>query len=84
MQCPQCNGTGQVRGTLGMKLLMFKARKKKTSKEVCDEVGISASSLNSLERDAAKNPSLQMVMALAKYYNTTIDDLVQEEEANGG
>ena len=83
MQCPQCQGTGEVQGTMGMKLQLFRSRKGKSVREVSEATDISITSISSMERDTARNPSLAHVITLAKYYNTKVDDLITEENGDG-
>ena len=78
MECPTCRGTGQIKATLGIKLKAFRQAKHASVEDAARAVGVSPTQISALENDNAKNPGLKTVAALAKYYNTTVDDLIKE------
>ena len=78
MECPHCHGTGQIKATLGMKLKAFRSVKGAKVEAVATATGLSTSMISSLENDNSKNPGLNAIVTLAKYYNASVDDLISE------
>lgn len=68
--------------TIKMKILKELRRKNKlTLREVETKTGISNSYLSQLENGLIKNPSIHIICELAKLYNVTVNELVDEIEA---
>ena len=78
MECPTCKGAGQIKATLGMRLRAFRKARGLSIAEVSQKTGLGSSMLSALENDNSKNPSLKSVIAVAKLYNTTVDELVAD------
>lgn len=68
--------------SLGSKLKELRLSKGKSLQEVANSVGVSKPHIWELERGTSKNPSLELVKNLAKYYSVTIDFLTGTSEEN--
>lgn len=53
------------------------ARDKKTLQDISDATGLSLSALSSIKREATNNPDSQTLIKIAKYFNVTLDELVE-------
>ncbi len=68
--------------SLGSKLKELRLKKGKSLQDVADSVGASKPHIWGLEKSTTKNPSLDLLKSLAKYYNVTLDYLTDESEEN--
>lgn len=68
--------------SLGSKLKDLRLNKEKSLQEVADHVGASKPHIWELERGTSKNPSLELLKNLAKYYGVTIDYLTGAADGN--
>ena len=64
--------------SLSTKLRELRASKKASLQVVADAVGVSKPHIWELEKGKTKNPSLELLKKLAKYYGVTIDFLAGE------
>lgn len=67
---------------LGAKLNELRRRKGLSLQQVADAVKISKPHLWQLERGESKNPTLEVLQRLAKFFDTTVSALLDEEETN--
>lgn len=58
-------------------LRILMARDKKTLQDISEATGLSLSALSSIKREATKNPDSQTLIKIAKYFNVTLDELVE-------
>lgn len=70
-----CKGAGQIKATMGMRLRAFRKARNLSLEQASEKSGLGRSMMQSLESDNSKNPSLKSVVALAKLYNTTVEEL---------
>jgi len=70
------------RMSLGSKLKELRLKKGKSLQDVADSVKASKPHIWELERGTTKNPSLELLKNLAKYFNVTLDYLTGESEEN--
>jgi transcriptional regulator with XRE-family HTH domain len=61
---------------LGPRLRRIRKSRSLSSATVAEAVGINASYLCSIERNPSPNPRVSTLLALAKYYEMTLDELV--------
>ena len=73
-----CKGKGQIAATLGMRLRAFRKAKGVNIADVALATDVSPTQISAIEGDKAKNPALKTVVLLAKYYKTTVDELVAD------
>ena len=71
-----------IRMSLGSKLKDLRLSKRKSLQEVANSVGASKPHIWELERGTSKNPSLELLKNLAKYYSVTIDFLTDDTSEN--
>ena len=67
-----------VRMSLSTKLRELRASKKVSLQAVADAIGVSKPHVWELEKGKTRNPSLELLKKLAKYYGVTIDFLADE------
>ena len=65
-----------------MKLKKERGKKKKSLQEVAYSVGVSKAHIWDLEAGNAKNPTIELMGKLAKYYEVTVSYLIGEEEGS--
>jgi len=70
------------RMSLGSKLKELRLKKGKSLQDVADSVSASKPHIWELERGTTKNPSLDLLKNLAKYFSVTLDYLTGESEEN--
>lgn len=68
--------------SLGSKLNKLRLKKGVSLQDVADSVGASKPHIWGLEKATTKNPSLDLLKNLARYYNVTLDYLTGEYEEN--
>jgi hypothetical protein len=71
-ECPHCKGTGRVPArTLGERLRALRAETGLLQTQVCERLNgiISAANLGHVECDRNPNPRLDVIRALAEFYN---------------
>ena len=61
-----------------LRMRTIRELKGKTQKEVMNDTGISNGWLSKAEKGIVHSLSVEKLKTLAKYYETTIDELVQE------
>lgn len=64
--------------SLSTKLRELRASKKVSLQAVADAIGVSKPHVWELEKGKTRNPSLELLKKLAKYYGVTIDFLADE------
>ena len=69
---------------LGQLLQAARQRAGLTQQQLCQEAGLSYSTLTKIERGAIKAPSIFTVMAIAESLNVTLDDLLGGAAAKHG
>ena len=58
------------------KLRILMAKHKKTLHDIHKETGISITTLSSLKREEVRNPNALTLIKIAKYFDVTIDELL--------
>lgn len=66
--------------SLAKKLKQLRVAKKQSLQEVADAIGSSKAHIWDLESGKAKNPTLELLKKLAKYFKISVSNLVGEEE----
>ncbi len=64
--------------SLGQKIKIERARKGFSLQDVADAVGASKAHIWDLERGASKNPSMDLLVSLAKTFKISVADLIGE------
>lgn len=64
--------------TLGVRLKELRIKKGKSLQEVADAVGASKAHIWDMETGRSKNPSIELLLKLAKFFGVGIADLVGE------
>ena len=70
--------------SLAAKLRELRAGKKASLQAVADAVGVSKPHVWELEKGKTKNPSLDLLKQLAKFYGVSLDYLANMEDGTGG
>jgi transcriptional regulator with XRE-family HTH domain len=74
--CPRCGGSGVVMVDTVARLVRYhRERRRMTLVELAREIGITARTLENIEY-LERSPSRSTLVALAKYFNVTVDELV--------
>ena len=68
--------------SLGQKIKIERARKGLSLQDVAEAVGASKAHIWVLERGASKNPSMDLLVALAKTFKISVADLIGEPTAS--
>lgn len=68
--------------SLGARLKELRLKKGTSLQSVADAVGASKPHIWELERGSSKNPSLDLVARLAKYFSVTVDYLAGMQDGN--
>lgn len=76
MTCPRCHGAGKVDGTLRERLKMLREERGETLEQVAAVIDMAPTNLGYIEKGKIKNPSVNCIIALAKHYGMSMDDLV--------
>jgi transcriptional regulator with XRE-family HTH domain len=64
--------------SFGAKLKELRAKHNKSLQQVADAIGASKAHIWDLERGESKNPSLELILKLAKFFDIGVADLVGE------
>lgn len=64
---------------LGDRIKELRIRKNKSLQEVADAIGASKAHIWELESNRSKNPSLDLLKKLARYFDTTVAFLIDEQ-----
>src|ERR1700730_802403 len=65
--------------SLGARLKELRIKKKQSLQDVADAVGASKAHIWELERGGTKNPSMDLLTKLAKFFDVSVSNLVGEE-----
>ena len=65
--------------SIGARLKELRVRKNKSLQEVADGVGASKAHVWEIERGGSKNPSMELLIKLAEYFDVTVSYLVDED-----
>lgn len=65
----------------GKKLRALREERGLTRKQVEAATGVDRGLLARYEEDPPENPGVRFVMALAKFFDVEVDDLIRDEEA---
>jgi transcriptional regulator with XRE-family HTH domain len=65
--------------SIGARLKELRIKKNKSLQEVADAVGASKAHIWELERGGTKNPSMELLRKLAKFFDVSVSNLVGEE-----
>ncbi len=78
MKCPRCEGTGETTdpATIADRVVAFRESRKLSRKQVEDGAGIPHSEYWRIENGKIADPSLKTVMALARFYKISTDELL--------
>jgi transcriptional regulator with XRE-family HTH domain len=68
--------------SLGAKIKSLRTQHKLSLQEVADAVGASKAHIWDLERGASKNPSMELLMGLAKTFKISVAELIGEPSAS--
>jgi transcriptional regulator with XRE-family HTH domain len=66
---------------LGAKLKKLRLKKGRSLQQVADAVGSSKAHIWELETGKSKNPSIELLTELAKFFNVTVGSLIGEDPA---
>jgi transcriptional regulator with XRE-family HTH domain len=69
---------GDERMSLAARLKQLRMKTRKSLQDVADEVGASKAHIWDLETGRAKNPSIELLMKLAKCFGVSVADLIGE------
>jgi transcriptional regulator with XRE-family HTH domain len=64
--------------TPGQKLKKLREERNWTQKDVCDHIGLRQSSYSKYEQDQMIRPNMEIMTALAKLFDTTVDELMAD------
>ena len=67
--------------TLGERLFDLRAKSGESLQDVADAIGVSKAHVWELEKGRSSNPSYELVRALARHFQVSIDVLIGEEAA---
>ena len=65
--------------SIGARLKELRIKKNKSLQDVADAVGASKAHIWELERGGTKNPSMDLLTKLAKFFDVSVSNLVGEE-----
>lgn len=65
--------------SIGARLKQLRIKKNKSLQDVADAVGASKAHIWELERGGTKNPSMDLLTKLAKFFDVSVSNLVGEE-----
>jgi FMN phosphatase YigB (HAD superfamily)/DNA-binding XRE family transcriptional regulator len=76
-------GVSNLERQLGKRIQSFRRAAGLTQQQLCNQAGISYSTLTKIERGAIKSPSIFTVGAIASALNSSLDDLIGGERSSG-
>ncbi len=77
MRCPRCKGTGQIEiATLSDRLVMWREMRGISMREASRQMGVSSAFLSMMETGRQKNPSAEVLIKIADFYEVPLDEVL--------